>query len=104
METKDISPIKTIVIGLIGTIVKLDEIGTYKLDNWVINPLTSINYRCITYKLWQIFCNHPFFSKGAPFLASSSQDRAHRGHLPLLQEGQQIQLTLQCLDGSVLKT
>jgi hypothetical protein len=38
METKDISPIKTIVIGLIGTIVKLDEIGTYKLDKLVINP------------------------------------------------------------------
>ena len=39
METKDISPIKTIVIGLIGTIVKLDEIGTYKLDNLGYKPI-----------------------------------------------------------------
>jgi hypothetical protein len=30
--------------------VKLDEIGTYKLDKLVINPWTSINYRYITYK------------------------------------------------------
>ena len=51
MKTIDISPIKTIVIGLIGTIVKLDEIGTYKLDKLVVNPWASINYRCITMKM-----------------------------------------------------